>query len=82
MATKTVLKPEIKMRFLESETLIGMLADRLRVQSQGLRRKFGKENAPSLCLPHVEKEIKEILGLSPDEEITMIVEIEPAPVTD
>lgn len=75
MGIKSILKREFKERLLSSEQLIGMLADKLRVQSQTIRKGLS-EDRQVLLLPHGIIAIREVLGLAPDAEIIEVLEEE------
>ncbi len=69
MKLKIRLTEETSAKMLASEGLIGMLADRVRTSHQTIKRQL-LTDAPTLCLPHYVKEIKDLLGIYANVEIT------------
>jgi hypothetical protein len=69
MKLKVKLTEDVKARLIVSEGLMGMLADRVKTTHYTIKRQV-LSDSPTLCLPHYIKEIKDILSISEDTEIT------------
>lgn len=67
--TKSRLRPEIVERILASETIAGMIADRVKIKTHSLKWAIKRESQ-QLCLPHFQNAIREVLNIEATEEIT------------
>ena len=65
------IKAEIIKKLNSSETLVGMVADKLHMKTAGIKSAINRESQ-QMCLPHFQAAIKEVLGLPADEVITEI----------
>jgi len=60
--SKSVLKPEIAERLLQSQAYMGIVADHVRTETQTIKRQILSQS-PTLTLPIYQDAIRECLGL-------------------
>jgi len=73
---KSRLKPEIVKQLLSSESLTGMLADKVKLKYSSVYSSIIRESQ-QLCLPHYQLAICEVLGLPAGSDITEVYTAEP-----